>query len=173
MLKFTIVFKSGAKVEMTSEYISTTRNTATGELTKLEYTDASENIPLYLKMTEVVGIFQNHIPEKKDKSRYVELPCEVGTTLYVLDVNDESCEGCKDYYPAYEIGDVCECNKQYPVFPGVEEYMQKKCCPKHTLEIRESKFSISNYEWTKREIGKTVFLTREEAEKELAERSGQ
>lgn len=97
-------------------------------------------------------------------------PCKVGDTLYVMDVDYDSCQDCEDFCPAYEIGDCCECDKNYPVFPSVEQYLQKKCCPKHTLDIIEHKFAISSYGWVTKELNKTVFFTREEAEKALKER---
>lgn len=67
MQKFTIVFKSGAKVDMTAEYIKTTYNTITGALTCIDYTDATANIPIYLNMNEVAGIFQKEIPEEEEE----------------------------------------------------------------------------------------------------------
>lgn len=65
--KFTIVFKSGAKVEMTAEHIKTTYNTITSALTELKYTDATANIPIYLNMNELAGIFQNNIPDIEEE----------------------------------------------------------------------------------------------------------
>lgn len=66
-MKFTIVFKSGAKVEMTAEHIKTTYNTITSALTCLNYTGATANIPLYLNVNEVAGIFQNLDPEEEEE----------------------------------------------------------------------------------------------------------
>ena len=66
-MKFTIVFKSGAKVDMVAENIKATYSTLTGELTCLNYTNATENFPLYLNTNEVVGIFQNTIPEEEEE----------------------------------------------------------------------------------------------------------
>lgn len=67
MTKFTIVFKSGAKVVMTAEHVSATRSTVTGGLTEFKYSGATDNVPLYLNLSEVAGVLQNHIPEKEEE----------------------------------------------------------------------------------------------------------
>lgn len=67
MQKFTIVFKSGAKVDIKAEHIKITYNTVTGALTCLNYTDATANIPIYLNVNEVAGVFQSIIPEEEEE----------------------------------------------------------------------------------------------------------
>ena len=98
-------------------------------------------------------------PYFKDKSRYIELPCKAGDTVYVLKAeytechlgatfSEFSCQGCEE----------AECE-------SVEKY-----------SVRElsniNKWTILDYLWQGR-FGKDVFLTRGEAEKALKKRSGQ
>lgn len=136
-------------------------------------TDAvsAENRPLISTLAgypinEVIDLMQ-----VKQEGRVIVTPCKVGSTLYKIVVDSDSCEDCNDFYCAYEYGETPECEneKAYPLFPSVKDYLNNECCPKHTLEIAEYKFSTYHLELVTRELGKTVFLTREEAEKALAD----
>lgn len=66
-MKFTIVFKSGVKVDMEAEHVKATHNTFTGELTNLKYENATKNVPLYLNLSEVAGIFYDTTPDKEEE----------------------------------------------------------------------------------------------------------
>ena len=81
-----------------------------------------------------------------DKSRYIELPYKVGQTVYVL--RSKTSNGKNLYLREEQID-------HYRIF-GERSYM----C------FFSGRLSVPNYLW---EI--TVFLTREEAEKAIAERS--
>lgn len=72
----------------------------------------------------------------KDKSNYIELPCKIGSKLYML------------------------------VTKRARVYMQP------FTFIKVTHLTYCNLERVLNDFGKTVFLTREEAEKALAERSG-
>lgn len=100
----------------------------------------------------------------KDKSKFIELPCSIGDIVYELDVivDDEFCSTCEYYTPEY---------------PGDPEWCEKTCAfhrAKECIKIEERKTtfrSIVNWMLCD-EFGKTVFLTREEAEKRLHEING-
>ena len=66
-MKFTIVFKSGAKVDMEADNAKATHSTLTGELTTLKYEEATKNVPLYLNLSEVAGIFYDTTPDKEEE----------------------------------------------------------------------------------------------------------
>lgn len=66
-MKFTIVFKSGVKVDMEAEHATATHSTLTGELTNLKYENATKNVPLYLNLGEVAGIFYDTTPGKEEE----------------------------------------------------------------------------------------------------------
>lgn len=106
----------------------------------------------------------------KDKSRYVELPCKVGDTVYVIEPlwygiwgdDEHKCRKCWYFYEG-GMGDP----------PGCE--LEDDCCY-HIVETKADLRHIAD--WIIQSMfvgeiawGKTVFLTREEAEKALAERS--
>lgn len=90
-------------------------------------------------------------------------PCKVGDTVYVLDVfaDDCKCADC-DYYYAGGMGDNPECERTR------HGYRYHKC-----IEIIEERAIMQSIlRWLSCDsFGKTVFLTREEAEKAIAERS--
>lgn len=77
----------------------------------------------------------------KDKSKFIELPCEVGETVYKIVAM--RCEDCN-----YD--DTIQCSR-------------RDRCPQ-TIELHS--FSYEDIPW----FGKKVFLTREEAEKASKER---
>lgn len=100
----------------------------------------------------------------KDKGRFVELPCKVGDKVYKIEPlyyqmftheDDCKCATCEDFYEG-GMGDPCGCNR-------------KKPCQYISEEIADLRMivDISQPNNFTREIalGKTAFLTREEAEK--------
>ena len=83
----------------------------------------------------------------KDRSKFVELPCKVGDTVYML---------------------VTRKTKAFEVKSKNGE--MKKEINHHTF-IKKTCFTKSNLFDVIERFGKTAFLTKEEAEKALAERS--
>lgn len=98
-----------------------------------------DNLILYvnenIELAYVDGVF-NECDDFKDKSRYVELPCPIGSKLYML------------------------------VTKRARVYTQQ------FTFIKVTHLTYYNLERVLNDFGKTVFLTREQAEKALAERSG-
>lgn len=102
----------------------------------------------------------------KDKSRYVELPCKVGDTVYVIEPlwygiwsdDEHKCRKCEHFYEG-GMGDPSDCS------------LGNNCCY-HIVETKADLRHIADWitpSMFMGEIawGKTVFLTREEAEKAL------
>ena len=88
----------------------------------------------------------------KDKSRYIELPCKVGQMVFFCDeVYDE--DGKEKF--AISAGEVVSFSLQKE---GLWAYCRYKS-------------GLSYWHFVENYFGKTVFFTREEAEKALAERS--
>lgn len=96
---------------------------------------------------EVDGI-EAHCEHFKPKSRFVELPCEVGSTVYKITRNK-----------------VKECEV---VFVGISA--DEKCSYFNFVEKYADGTFYKSYSMVFDVIGKTVFLSREEAEKALKER---
>jgi hypothetical protein len=93
----------------------------------------------------------------KPKSRFVELPCEVGQTVYVL----EPCQ-CYNDYREFE-----HCHhRRTKATKWIE--MVRLPSKHHTkcLKLFERGFKLEYLS----KIGKTVFLSKEQAEKALKER---
>ena len=100
----------------------------------------------------------------------IVLPCKVGTTVYVIEPkwygvwgeDEHECRRCEHFYEG-GMGDPPDCS------------LGKNCCYKiceEEADLRHLADWITPNGFTgKIEWGKTVFLTREEAEKALAERS--
>lgn len=92
-------------------------------------------------ITEMTQMTVNECPNFKPKSRFVELPCEVGQTVYFLDV----CRTAEDF------------GKRFVSF-GV---VAKVSCDHKFVVVKGG----SVLDWG------DVFLSREEAEKALRERN--
>lgn len=84
-----------------------------------------------------------------DKSRFVKLPCKVGDTVYCLVRKNEIIE-CRVY--------------------SIEQTMYSAPQIWLTLEHEDRFGIICQYNRNENVVGRTVFLTREEAEAALAER---
>lgn len=92
-------------------------------------------------------------------------PCKVGDVLYELDIftDYEKCHRC-DYYYAGGMGDSPECEK------GRYGQRAKEC-----IEIKEKEATQKEILWLlyTNSFGKTVFLTREDAELALKDGTSQ
>lgn len=88
----------------------------------------------------------------KDKSRFIELPCKVGDIVYRVIPKCDPDFGICPFDGGYGIS---RCRKD-------ESGKYRNKCDVYIEEIPFSLYVLNN-------IGKTVFLTREEAEKKLQE----
>ena len=89
----------------------------------------------------------------------IVLPCKVGDTVYILETlpDSDKCENCKYYYEG-GMGDYPACEKTRYGYRATE------CI--EIVEVIVTKKQL--YWWLyMNEFGKTVFLTREEAEQAL------
>ena len=99
------------------------------------------------------------------EGRLVVLPCKVGDTVYWLGYNRDACGSCDCYSSFYGMDSMCD--EHYELYPEVDPVDDDKHCPKHFIEIIERKTTLQwifNY---LNKFGETVFLTEEEAEREL------
>ena len=86
----------------------------------------------------------------KDKSRYIETPCKVGDTVYIVD-------GTTDGIVEGKITRL-----EYNIYTTPREWITVKCNHPFFGKLEErNRIDLL--------LGKTVFLTKEEAEKALAE----
>lgn len=100
----------------------------------------------------------------KDKSKSIELPCKVGDTVYCLDtlVDKDKCDKCPFYYEG-GMGDYPACEK------SITGSRSAEC-----IEIKEEIGTLKDILWWmfRNDFGKTVFLTKSEAEQKLKELLG-
>lgn len=98
-----------------------------------------------------------HYEDLEEQGRLIELPCKVGDTIYEI----------KEYRTK------CHCNYTFDEY-SCEGCYEDYCDSERAYKIVEYKaYNISNITELLRlnKIGKTVFLTKEEAEQALAERN--
>ena len=106
-------------------------------------------------------------PNFKPKSRFVELPCEVGHTVYVIGKNKvkETTVGeiiilkPDEIHISLYFGCEYEC-EECPFNTWKQDYSGEYSC--------DGEYGQNDV--TNKDFGKTVFLSREEAEKALKER---
>ena len=89
----------------------------------------------------------------KDRSRFVELPCKIGDTVYSIYKGDIEAH-IVNRLEFCTVGNNSECQDYFGTAEGIDD------C--------DENFSFINF--TKATFGKTVFLTREAAEQALKER---
>lgn len=95
----------------------------------------------------------------------VVLPCKVGDTVYEVHNNTNACGDCDFYCCGF--GDVwCEKIEDVDLreYPDIAE---KPLCEKQFMEVREYTPDLNWIFHHREDFGKTVFLTREEAEEAL------
>ena len=108
---------------------------------------------------------------RKQSENTVELPCKVGTTVYVIEPlwygiwgeDNHKCRKCEHFYEG-GMGDTPDCG------------LGKNCCyqiSEEEADLRKLADWITPNGFTgKIALGKTVFLTKEEAEHALAKMKG-
>lgn len=112
----------------------------------------------------------------EEQGRLVKLPCKVGNTYYSIEVNTDSCEECNFFHKGYCCDDWCN-NKTVLDENGDTlinpQYSDKVFCKNHFYEINRCCFDNIDKIFNLREqFGKTVFLTKSEAEAKLKEMRG-
>ena len=93
--------------------------------------------------------------DAEEQGLLLKLPCKVGTPYWTFDtqywIDESKCECCK-HYKGYDVMSFCDCDVEYP-----------EC-----TQIIEKVFSSNNeIVFYMVQLGKTVFLTKEEAEQAL------
>lgn len=114
-----------------------------------------------------VGKLMDLIEAKQD-GRLVLLPCKVGDVVYEVHNNTYACTMCQYREGIYGSGEewcikIEDIDLRY--YPTIAE---KPLCEKQFMEVVERTPKIDWIFHHRAEFGKTVFLTREEAEKALA-----
>ena len=96
-----------------------------------------------------------------DRSQWFHLPCKIGDELYFVANNTNACSDCDGYdqYDHY-------CLSTHTNYPFIAN---KPICNKQFMEISEKLADLITIAKNLKNIGKTVFLTREEAEKSIRE----
>ena len=116
---------------------------------------------------------EKHCKHFKDKSRVIVPPCKVGDTVYIITTKHPcyACNFCTDFcHKDCLIDDRDKRVAKRARVCSIELGAINKIC----AEVEKTKIATA-YKYTCwfEDFGKTVFLTREEAEKALAEREGE
>lgn len=104
---------------------------------------------------------QTEYRDAEEQGLLVILPVMPGETVYLIDNNTDACDECENFVVGY-CEEYCKCNDaEYP------QCAEEPLCEKQFLEVIEYK---TNQKWileNKDDFGKSIFLTREEAEAAL------
>ena len=98
----------------------------------------------------------------------LRLPISEGTTVYIIDNNTAACtDDCKYFNVGYCCEDYCSMpNVEDDVYPQLSDI---PVCEKQYLEVVEIKPKLDWIFHNRDNFGKTVFLTKAEAEQKLKE----
>ena len=109
--------------------------------------------------------------DAEEQGLLIKLPCAEGTTVYIIDNNTDACADCRYFESGYCCEDYCgnknvkdEDGHSYPSYP---QYSDNPLCEKHFLEVAERKSELDWIYRNRKIFGKSVFLTKEEAEQAL------
>jgi len=109
----------------------------------------------------------------EEQGRLIKLPCKVGDTYYSIEVNTGSCEECVHFQRGYYCDDWCtnnnvrDDNGDMLINP---QYSDKAFCKNHFYEINKCCFdNVDDIFNLRKCLGKTIFLTKSEAEQKLKE----
>lgn len=112
----------------------------------------------------------------EEQGKLVILPCKIGDTYYSIEVNTDSCEECAFFQKGYYCDDWCTNNAVRDEDGDTlinPQYSDKAFCKKHFYEINKCCFDDIDEIFNLRQcFGKTVFLTKSEAEAKLKELRG-
>ncbi len=115
-------------------------------------------------------ILKDGCPKYKDKSLFVELPCKVGDTVYVI-TEKHPCYACRyveDFCHKYCA--VKDKSKLVVKEAKVYYFLFQKTSNKIQLEVAQTiNLAMHFLHLEIKDFGKTVFLTKEEAERKLKE----
>lgn len=113
----------------------------------------------------------------EEQGLLLRLPCGIGTIVYEVENNADACSECSDFEKGYYCDDCCGNKDVHDENGGIyvsnPQYADKPLCQKHFYEVNE--YTMSNVDEIfnmRRAFGKTVFLTKEEAEERLRELMG-
>lgn len=98
-----------------------------------------------------------------DKSRFIKLPCKIGDTVYYLATECDGCKDDKDYCQAS-----CKKSKGFTkIKTTIIKQFHIQGNQFDNMTDTDSAWSSSAHYFYIRDIGKTVFLIKEEAERAL------
>lgn len=112
--------------------------------------------------------------DAEEQGLLLRLPCGIGTTVYEIENNTDACFKCDYFVNAYcnDCEDFCS-NKDVRDDGDIyvhPQYADKPLCQKHFYEVNEYMMNNIDEIFNRRnDFGKSVFLSREEAEAKLAE----
>lgn len=115
--------------------------------------------------------------DNEEQGLLLRLPCKVGTIIYQIENNTDACCKCNYFENGGYDYDYC-INKNVhdedeDVYVFNPQYADKPLCKKQFYEIKEYTMKTIDEIFRRRnDFGKTVFLSRAEAESKLAEMEG-
>lgn len=112
------------------------------------------------------------LAKAEQAGQLVVLPCKVWDKVYEISNNTDACNGCQHYEGIYGSGEswcaqIDDVDLRY--YPNIAE---RPLCEKQFMEVVEHKPEIDWIFTHRNDFGKTVFLTREEAEAAMAQKGG-
>ena len=111
------------------------------------------------------------IIEKMENKTLIELPCKNGDIVYKIENNTDACrDDCPYFSSFYGMDEICDLHGDIVMNPWVSD---KPICDKQFYEIIEYHPDIDWIFNHRKEFGRTLFLTREEAEKALKEKQNE
>ena len=131
----------------------------------VEYDDDCEYNPILDKATVNFLEELKEFRDLEEQGLILKLPCNAGTEVHKIVNNTDACADCNHYSDFYGMDAMCD--KADILY--VPRYANKPICEKQFFEVITVIADLEYIILNRKNFGKTVFLTKEEAEKALAE----
>ena len=103
--------------------------------------------------------------DAEEQGLLLRLPCNVGNMVYQIMNNSDACSDCPHYSEYYGMDSRCTKDSWNTVYNP--KWKREPVCDEHFYEIIEIKTDLEYIARHLNDFGKTVFLTKEEAEAAL------
>lgn len=138
------------------------------EQTGLEPETIREIVQSILNLEAVKGFdYLKSLVGADAAERLIVLPVAPGTTVYEVKNNTDACCTCRYFSSWFGTDAVCSNEAVDPEDRSYPNCAEKPICEKQFMEVVEYKPSIASIFNYRDQYGKTIFLTREEAEEAL------
>lgn len=128
------------------------------------------NVYLYSTYVNAIGRLAD-LEDLEEQGLLLRLPCKAGDMVYCIMNNSDACSECPHYLDFYGMDSRCTKDRWNTVYNP--KWKREPVCDEHFYEIIEVEADLEYIARHLNDFGKSVFLTKEEAEAALEKMKGE